>query len=241
MRTDPARFLTAEWRWLAMLNYEVDPKLLLSLVPAGTELDSRQGHTFVSLVGFRFLNTRVAGLAIPFHRNFDEVNLRFYVRRIESRQVKRGVVFIKEIVPRKAIAWAARTFYNENYVALLMDHRIDIAEGTVSAEYGWSAGSRENRVALKATGSSTLPVAGSHEEFITEHYWGYARQKNGGTMEYQVEHPQWRVWNVCGFSVEADFETQYGPKLGEVLEQRPASAFLAEGSAVTVYRGRRIA
>jgi len=241
MRTGPSRFLTAEWRWLAMLNYEVDPKLLLPLVPAGTELDSCHGRTFVSLVAFRFLNTRVAGLPIPFHRSFDEVNLRFYVRRADGDQLKRGVVFLKEIVPRRAIAWVARTFYNENYVALPMDHRIDIGEGTVAAEYCWSSSKHANRIALKASGSPALPAAGSQEEFITEHYWGYARQRDGGTMEYQVEHPQWRVWNACDFSVEADFKTLYGPQLGELLKQRPASAFLAEGSPVTVYRGRRIA
>ncbi len=160
-----------------MLNYEVDPKLLLSLVPVGTELDSWQGRTFVSLVAFRFLNTRVAGLPIPFHRSFDEVNLRFYVRRADGDQLKRGVVFLKEIVPRRAIAWVARTFYNENYVALPMDHRIDIGEGTVAAEYRWSFSEHANRIALKASGSPALPAAGSQEEFITEHYWGYANTK----------------------------------------------------------------
>jgi uncharacterized protein len=234
-------FLTAEWRWLAMLNYEIDPKLLLRWVPSGTELDAWQGRTFLSLVGFRFLKTRVAGFAFPFHHNFDEVNLRFYVRRDDGGQIKRGVVFVKEIVPRRAIAWVARTFYNENYVALPMDHVIDIEEGSVSVEYRWSLASCKNRVALKATGSPTLPVAGSHEEFITEHYWGYAGQNNGGAIEYQVEHPQWCVWNCRDFSAEVDFKTLYGPELGELLRQPPASAFLAEGSAVTVYRGRRIA
>jgi len=241
MTPKSARFLTAEWRWLAMLNYEVDPKLLLPLVPAGTELDWWQGRTFLSLVAFRFLNTRVAGLAIPFHRNFDEVNLRFYVRRADGAQVKRGVVFMKEFVPRRAIAWVARAFYNENYVALPMDHRIDIGEGTVTAEYCWKFSGRVNRVAVRAAGRSAVPASGSQEEFITEHYWGYATQRDSGTMEYEVEHPQWRVWSASDFSVEADFKTLYGVKLGEALHQRPASAFLAEGSAVTVYRGRRIA
>jgi hypothetical protein len=237
----PRRFLTAEWRWLAMLNYEVDPKLLLPLVPSGTELDSWQGRTFLSLVAFRFLNTRVAGLPIPFHRNFDEVNLRFYVRRRDGAQGKRGVVFIKEIVPRRAIAWVARTFYNENYVALPMDHRIDIGEGTVAAEYQWTIGELENQITVRTAGPSASPISGSQEEFITEHYWGYSTQRDGGTMEYEVEHPQWRVWSASGFSVEANFETLYGLKLGEVLQQRPASAFLAEGSPVTVYRGQGIA
>jgi uncharacterized protein YqjF (DUF2071 family) len=240
MTPKPARFLTAEWRWLAMLNFEVKPMLLLPLVPAGTELDSWQGGTFLSLVAFRFLNTRVAGLAIPFHRNFNEVNLRFYVRRVDGDQVKRGVVFIKEIVPRRAIAWVARTFYNENYVAVPMDHRIDIVEGTVAAEYCWNFSGRVNRVTLRAAGPPAVPASGSQEEFVTEHYWGYATQRDGGTIEYQVEHPQWRVWSASEFSIEADLKTVYGLKLGEIMQQRPVSAFLAEGSAVSVYRGRRI-
>jgi uncharacterized protein YqjF (DUF2071 family) len=97
-------FLTAEWRNLAMLNYEVDQSLLLPFVPSGTTLDQWEGKTYVSLVGFRFLKTRVLGLPVPFHTNFDEVNLRFYVRRRIAGDVRRGVVFIREIVPRWAIA-----------------------------------------------------------------------------------------------------------------------------------------
>src|SRR5438128_566574 len=137
MFTDRA-FLTAEWRNLVMLNYAVDPRLLEKFVPAGTELDTWQGKTFVSLVGFRFLNTRVRGIAIPFHRNFNEVNLRFYVRRLEGNEVRRGVVFIREIVPRRAIATVARVAYNEPYVALPMSHRIESrTQGGLDVEYAW--------------------------------------------------------------------------------------------------------
>src|SRR5262245_39598094 len=122
MRQAPA-FLTAHWCDLAMLNYEVSPAVLSDLIPAGTELDSWGGHTFVSMVGFRFLRTRVLGLAVPGHSNFDEVNLRFYVRRNAHDGWRRGVVFVKEIVPHRAIAWLARALYNENYVALPMRHQ----------------------------------------------------------------------------------------------------------------------
>src|SRR6185503_10439864 len=104
---------TAHWRFLMMLNYEVDPSVLHPLVPRGTELDTWHGRTYASVVGFLFLDTRVLGLAIPFHRDFEEVNLRFYVRRREAEAWRRGVVFIKEIVPRWAIATVARVAYNE--------------------------------------------------------------------------------------------------------------------------------
>src|SRR5258708_22903902 len=102
-----------------MLNYEVDASLLLRFVPAGTEIDRWKGRVFASLVGFRFLKTKLLGfLPIPMHSNFEEVNLRFYVRRHVGEEVRRGVVFIRELVPPRPIAFVARTFYKENYVAL---------------------------------------------------------------------------------------------------------------------------
>ncbi|MGH9709897.1 MAG: DUF2071 domain-containing protein, partial [Candidatus Acidiferrales bacterium] len=94
-------FLSAEWRNLVMLNYEIDPDILRKYVPHGTEVDSFQGKTFMSLVGFQFLHAKIFGfLPLPFHTDFDEVNLRFYVRRRESSENRRGVVFIREIVPK---------------------------------------------------------------------------------------------------------------------------------------------
>ena len=101
------KFLTAKWHDLIMVNYEVDPKLLEPRVPLGTELDLQDGKCFVSLVGFMFLDTRVMEFLVPFHVNFEEVNLRFYVKRETEDELRRGVVFIKEIVPKSAIAAVA--------------------------------------------------------------------------------------------------------------------------------------
>src|SRR6266850_1391491 len=126
MSGDPARvFLTAEWRNVAMLNYAIDPALVQHLVPRGVELDFFAGKTYVSLVGFMFLRTRVLGRRVPFHQDFEEVNLRFYVRRQVSGGTRRGVVFIREIVPKRAVAAVARLVFNENYVCLPMVHKID--------------------------------------------------------------------------------------------------------------------
>ena len=233
-------FLTAEWRYLAMLNYEVDAGLLLPLVPAGTELDRWDGRVFVSLVGFRFLKTRVFGLAIPFHSNFDEVNLRFYVRRCEGDEVRRGVVFIREIVPRRAIAWVARTVYNENYVALPMAHEIRKASGQgLTVAYRWK-NQDWSGIEVLAEGGPRLPSDGSHEQFITEHYWGYASQPDGGCMEYRVAHPSWRVWNARQAEFSGDVDNLYGKDFAAVLRGRPTSALLTDGSAVTVMRGHRL-
>lgn len=233
-------FLTAKWQYLAMLNYQVDPILLSQFVPAGTEFDSWNGKTFVSLVGFRFLRTRVCGIPIPFHCNFDEVNLRFYVRRSAGGEIRRGVVFIKEIVPRWAIAAVARSFYNEKYVALPMSHQIETHAAGFSAEYGWRSGSEWNRIRVNGVGNPLLPSPGSEEEFITEHFWGYSTLVDGATAEYRVAHPSWRVWNGQDAKFEGDTGELYGPELAAILSGKPSSAFLAEGSEVTVFRGQRI-
>lgn len=224
-----------------MLNYEIDPTLLHPLVPHGTELDSWSGKAFVSMVGFLFLNTRVLGVPIPFHVNFEEVNLRFYVRHKGKEGWRRGVVFIKEIVPKPAIATAARVIYNENYVATPMRHIIAQDESGLAIEYGWRFGERWHQLAVKTQDDPQLPVPGSEEEFITEHYWGYAAQRDGGSMEYRVEHPPWRVWQVSEHHFESDVAGLYGQPFVDPLRTGPSSAFLAEGSAVIVRRGVRCA
>ncbi|MGB7149125.1 MAG: DUF2071 domain-containing protein [Terriglobales bacterium] len=234
-------FLRAEWRHLAMLNYEVDARLLLPLVPAGTELDWWNGRVFVSLVGFRFLKTRMFGwLAIPMHSNFEEVNLRFYVRRQMGNEVRRGVVFIQETVPRRAIAFVARVFYNENYVAAPMAHEILPVGDGLSVAYRWRCGTRWDQIKVETTGNSELPAEGSVEQFITEHYWGYATQRDGGCMEYRVTHPAWKVWQVRLCAFNGDAEEFYGIEMARVLAGEPQSAFLAEGSAVGVMQGSRL-
>ena len=239
MRT-PSPFLTAEWRHLAMMNFEIDPRVLSSLVPAGTELDAWQGRSFVSVVGFLFLDTRVFGAAIPFHRDFEEVNLRFYVRRLASDGWRRGVVFVKEIVPRLAIALTARAFFGERYVASPMRHRIEgeigCATGRRTVSYSWRFRGRENRMQLSAQGDPGEAAEGSDVEFITEHYWGYARRRGRRTTEYHVEHPRWRVRTATEARLDCDVAALYGSRFVEFLKAPPASAFLADGSKVKVFR-----
>jgi uncharacterized protein len=237
---EPTVFLTAEWRHLAMLNYEVDPRLLAPFVPAGTTLDCWNGKALVSLVGFRFLKTQVLGIPFPFHRNFDEVNLRFYVRREDGPSFKRGVVFIREIVPRWLIAAVASRFYNEHYIALPMSHDIRISDAAAQVEYRWKFNGNWNRLTLKADSGPVLPQRNSEQEFITEHYWGYAAQPDGSCVEYQVQHPQWKTWTAREARFEGCADELYGREFGTVLKGPPTSAFLAEGSAVSVYRGLRL-
>ncbi len=239
-----AAFLTAEWRHVAILNYRVEPSALADLVPRGTELDQWEGRTYLSLVGFRFLDTRVLGLPIPFHRDFEEVNLRLYVRRRSADGGRRGVVFVKEIVPRAAVALVARAFYHENYVALPMSHEIARAAGEPgridSVSYSWTFAGRPHRIFV-STGCAPRPLtAGSEEEFIAEHYWGYTRRRDGATSEYQVTHPPWRVAPARDARLEGDMDAIYGERFGELLRARPVSALMAEGSEVAVSHGARI-
>ena len=240
------KFLTAEWRYLIMGNYEVDPALLLPYVPLGTELDSWRGRTFVSIVGFLFLNTRVLGVAIPRHTNFEEVNLRFYVRRRGPEGWRRGVVFIKELVPRFAIATIARLAYNENYVALPMRHLVADRPGVdghdreVNVEYRWRFRKQWHYLRAGAHGEPQPIAPGSEEEFIAEHYWGYSVQRHGGSLEYQVEHPPWCVWPVDEYTFDCDVAALYGQRFAGALRGRLSSVFLADGSAVTVRGGARI-
>lgn len=229
-------FLTAAWRSLLMLNYEVDPAILEPHVPRGTKLDFWNGKTFVSIVGFMFENVRVLGAAIPFHVKFEEVNLRFYVRREMENEMRRGVTFLREIVPRHAIALVANALYNERYIALPMRHNVD-EEGT---EYSWRFNNRWNSVRAQTGGDWQELQEDSIEEFIAEHYWGYATQRDGGCMEYRVEHPRWRVKQTTNAELDCDIAALYGTPYQAVLQSTPASAFLADGSPVTVYRGVRL-
>lgn len=210
-----------------MLNYVIEPSLVLPLVPSGTELDFFEGTTYLSLVGFRFLNTRILGLRVPFHQNFEEVNLRFYVRRVERSVIRRGVVFIREIVPKRAVSAIARLAYNENYIALPMSSRIN-AE---SAEYRWKFQGCWHSIEAQSSEKAAYPSEGTHEQFIAEHYWGYSR-----SLEYEVKHEPWRVRTAARARFEGDATALYGEQIGRILARKPDSAFLADGSGITIFR-----
>ena len=241
-RALPKPFLTARWEDLVLINYSCPVRLLERLTPAGTALDLWNGDAIVSLVGFMFRNTRVAGVRVPFHETFEEVNLRFYVRRLTSAgEVRRAVVFVRELVPRAAIAAVARWLYNEPYLAVPMDHQSSLSEGHGGrAGYSWSYRGEAFALRAEVSGSPEPAAPGSEAEFITEHYWGYTRQRDGGTMEYQVEHPRWSVWQDATASVTGPMASLYGSAFGEALSRTPRSAFVALGSEVSVYRGARL-
>lgn len=237
-------FLTAGWHHLVMLNFVIDPEILRRRVPPGTELDFWNGRTYVSLVGFRFLDTKLLGWPIPFHRHFSEVNLRFYVRRRVDNQWRRGVVFIKEIVPLHAVSLVARWIYNENYVTLGMRHRIELPTSggseTGTVGYSWRWRGRWMHITAEMSGDARSLAPGSEEEFIAEHYWGYAGHRSGGTTEYQVEHPPWKVWQASNPQFECDIGAFYGTEFVDCVSGTPTSAFIADGSPIVVRQGQRL-
>ncbi len=234
------KFLTAEWRNLILANYPVDPEVLLPYLPKGTELDFYNDICYVSLVGFMFLNTKVLGVSVPFHKNFEELNLRFYVKRKTPDGWRRGVVFVKEIVPRFAIAYTARTLYREPYTAMPMKHEFIPSDNTIHVAYYFQHENFWNKMSVVAE-TPSFPIApGSEEEFITEHYWGYNRYSENSTMEYEVEHPSWKIHKVLDSNFHIRYQQLYGANFAPVLQTKPLSIFLAEGSEICVRKGEKI-
>jgi uncharacterized protein YqjF (DUF2071 family) len=237
-------FLTAEWRKLIMAQYEVAPEFLAPFLPHGVELDlyhpasGAPPRCYVSLVGFMFEKVRVKGVAVPFHTRFEEVNLRFYVRRRNpDGSTHRGVIFINEFVPRLAIALLARGLYEEPYRALPTRHDIQFTPQQLSARYDWKLGGRWHSLSATAHNTPTPIAPGSEEEFITEHYWGYTKRRNGSTSAYQVEHARWQVYPIQSFAIDADFGLLYGPAFAFLSRQQTAGILFAEGAPVSIRSG----
>lgn len=219
-----------------MANYEIEPSLLENFVPEGVELDFHEGRCFVSLVAFMFLDTRVLKVPVPFHINFEEVNLRFYVRRATETETRRGVVFVKEIVPRMVIATIARVFYGEPYEAWNMSHQ----KTNKQLIYTWWNRDAAHHIKIEIGKNLGIPAANSHGEFIIEHYWGYTKRNANRTDEYKVEHPKWELFVADDYEIKADFEKLYGAKFAFLNEAKPYSIFMGRGSEVAVYRGAKL-
>ncbi|SEA11249.1 YqjF family protein [Pedobacter hartonius] len=232
-------FLTAEWRKLAIANYAIDKSVLTPYLPVGTELDLWQDTCYVSLIGFLFKNTRLLGFSIPFHANFEEVNLRFYVKYKDAGTWKRGVVFIKEIVPKFALSVVANTIYNENYETMPMTHRWSETEDERAVEYRWRCKNEWQSFQVTANRGLSEILNGSEAEFITEHYWGYARYNSVKTNEYEVRHPKWAQYKVRDFKIDVDFGLVYGEEFEFLNRQEPVSVMLAEGSDISV-EGKKV-
>jgi uncharacterized protein YqjF (DUF2071 family) len=232
-------FLTARLSRLILLNYQVDPALLVPRLPARTELDFYEHRTFVTLLGLHFSQPALHGLPLPFYREYAQVNLRFYVRRrIAPNTWRRGVAFIKQIVPYRPVAWAAQWLFHEPVVARSTDE-ISRSQGrdAVLTEYGWRSGGQRCFIRAIYPDRPIFPAPGSQEEFLLERYWGYSRQKNGGCREYRFSHPPWRICKAMEAEASAGVGNFYGPPFTEIFASQPDSAFAASGSQVILHRG----
>jgi uncharacterized protein YqjF (DUF2071 family) len=235
-----SHFLHAAWNNLIMANYVVPEKLLLPYVPANTELDYYKGKTFVSLVGFMFLNTRIRGFSVPYHINFEEVNLRFYVRNNDHGTWKRGTVFIREIVPKPAISFVANTVYKENYSTMKMKHFHVEKTDEIETCYEWKYKNKWNKLAASSQKKSMPMAINSEEEFIAEHYWGYTKYNDSRTYEYEVNHPRWEIFKVLNYTIECDFGGIYGNQFAFLNDTVPSSVFMAKGSEVRIHKKRSL-
>lgn len=227
-------FLSARWENIIMANYEVDAYLLNPYLPAGVELDSFNNKVYVSLVGFMFKRTKLFGIPIPLLGTFEEINLRFYVKRIQGDTIKRGVVFINETVPYKPVAWLANKLYKEHYIAVPAKSSIIHTSSGKSIQYDWKINKSWNHIAVNADNKKEPMIPGGHEEFIFEHYYGYTKVNEHHSQEYKVEHSRWQVNKVHNYSIDCDFRSMYGKDFSFLSDSKPETVFLAEGSPVSV-------
>jgi uncharacterized protein YqjF (DUF2071 family) len=226
-------FLKASWENLIMANYEIEPSILEPYLPKGVELDFFNNKTYVSLVGFMFKKTRLFGLPIPFFGSFEEINLRFYVRKVENRKIKKGVVFINETVPFKIVALLANKLYKEHYISIPTKNTISIEENK-HITYEWKVNNNWNSIKVVSDTNKYKIEAATIEEYIFERYFGFTKISNFSSQEYKINHPKWMTHKVLNTDINCDFRTMYGEAFLGLNNQKPDSVLLAEGSYVSV-------
>jgi uncharacterized protein YqjF (DUF2071 family) len=229
--------ITFEWQHLLTATWAVHPSLLSPMVPARTTLDLWNGDALLSLVGMRSLNAQVAGVPVPLHQDFDQITLRFYVRREVAGETRRGVVLIKQIVPSASMTLLARVLYNENFVNAPTRHDIQPGEHGWTA-YEWLVGNRWNRLSAVRAGAARQPAEYSIEEFVAHRPWAYARQADGSSLEFAAQHPRWDVWPTQEMLLDCDVAPLFGVEYVPVFSGQPISTFVAVGSIVHLDAGR---
>jgi uncharacterized protein len=227
-------FLKANWEHIIMANYEIDPKILLPFLPKGVELDLFNGKCYISLVGFMFKNTKLFSVPIPFLGTFEEINLRFYVKRTEENNTKRGVVFINETIPYPIVAWVANKLYKEHYTVVPTKHYFEKNADVQKIKFDWQVNNNWNTIYVEAKNEANTMLTNSLEKFIYEHYFGYTKVSESKTEEYKLQHPSWKTHQVLDYKIDCDFEAMYGKSFSVLNQTNPEAVFIAEGSSVGV-------
>lgn len=229
-----ALFLKANWEDIIMANYEIDPAILLPFLPKGVELDLFNNKCYVSLVGFMFKNTKIFNIPIPKFGTFEEINLRFYVKKTENNTIKRGVVFINETIPYPIVAWVANKLYKEHYTVVSTKHKKTKDKEAQSITFEWEVEKKWQSIAVTSSYHTKNMENDSLEKFIYEHYYGYTKVNDYKTEEYKLQHPSWKTRKVLQYKIDCDFEAMYGKSFAVLNQTEPEAVFIAEGSAVGI-------
>ena len=231
--------ITLDWQHLLTATWAVHPSLLAPMVPARAILDLWNGDALLSLVGMRAVNVRVSGLPVPLHQDFDQISMRFCVRREVAGETRRGLVFVKQIVPSASMTLVDRLLYHANYVNAPTRHDIEPGEQGWTS-YEWLVGERWNRFSAVRAGAAVAPAEQSIEEFISHRPWAYSRQADGSTLESCAEHPRWEVWPAQEMLLDCDVAPLFGVEYVPVFASQPIATFVAVGSTVALNTPRRV-
>lgn len=229
-----AIFLKANWEHIIMANYEIDPEILIPFLPRGVSLDLFEGKAYVSLVGFMFKKTKIFNIPIPWLGTFEEINLRFYVKRKDGDTIKRGVVFVNETIPYRLVAWMANKLYKEHYTVVPTKHHFNQTEQNQQLKFEWLLNKKWNSIFVEAATQSRAMESNSFEQFIYEHYYGYTKVNEDTTEEYRLQHPSWAVYNVYNHTIDCNFSEMYGDEFSILNHSQPAAVFVAKGSSVKI-------
>ena len=229
-------FLIANWNYLLLANYAVPKNVLMPFLPKDCELALWENQAFVSIVGFQFNNTKVFKIKWPCFTNFIEINLRFYLQY----KGQRAVCFIKEYVPSYIIAGIARTVYNEPYERKNITTYCEKINEKLRLAYKIHVKDHPFTISTTVDDMPYIPSKNSEEYFFKEHSLGVGRTRNGKTLIYNVYHPEWKVFPIRSSFIEIDWGFFFGSVFAFLENKKPDSIFLAEGSAVTVYKHKVI-
>jgi uncharacterized protein len=226
--------LTAHWTNLVTATFETDKHFLQKYLPAKTELNDWNARYFMSIVAFLFEKPRLLGIPSPFYNSFEEINLRFYVRRKLNNEWRKGVVFIKEIAPYYIPAQTAKWLYRENFISVPMKHEFINSNKLMYRSYACKISKEWNYLNMESACIHTETGLGDVENFIRDHYWAYTRKGSNKTLEFQIEHPPWKIFPAIKFDMHLDTGTIYGEQFKDYFAEKPVDAFLMDGSYTKV-------
>ncbi|MDC0257422.1 DUF2071 domain-containing protein [Crocinitomicaceae bacterium] len=217
-------------------NYVVDPEFIKKYIPKGTELELFEGKCYVSLVAFLYSNTKLMKVPVPFHRKFEEINLRLYVKRkIGENEWRSEVAFPKLFFPKRAVSIVANTIYKEKYETRRMNHSWSEDSEYLHTRYGIKKGDWHNINVV--TNKQAEPIApNTPEHLFSKHYWGTAQINNEKCTVYEVDRSEWNIYKTVDSDISFDFASVFGSDFHALTNLEPESVQLFDGSPVTVYK-----